>query len=500
VSLLDQAPPRPSRAIGGLLWSSGAVATQALGQFAVLAVLARVLTLDDFGVATASLVIIGFARMATTEGFVGPAVTQRPGLTESHVRAAVCLALVTGGLTTAVVWVLAPSMAQFMHKPALVDVTRALAAVLVLQSLSSVSQALLLRELDFRRVALAEIVSFVCGFAAVGTGLALAGAGVWALVGAYVSQSALQTVMLVAMRPVPAPWPVSRPEAQEILTFGSGHTIARYLNYAALQADFLVVGRYLPAAALGAYGRAYQLATTPAVLLGGVVDKVIFPTLALRQADRARLAADYLRSVSLTVSLTAPIAALVVIVAPEVVRLLLGPGWDAVTLPLQILAATLTLRTGYKLSDALAKATGAVYARAWRQGIYAAAVLLGALATHQHGLPAVAAAVAAAITLNYFVMATLSLRLTGVSWGAFLGAHLSGAVLAVAAGLGTLTGASAARAAGLPGALVVAVACAGGLAGGGALAWLRPQLAVGDDVHWLLAQLRLRRRPVVADG
>jgi PST family polysaccharide transporter len=476
------------------------VATQALGQFAVLAVLARLLTPADFGVVTASLIIIGFARMATTEGIVGPAVTQRPRLTDRHVRAAVMLSLVTGVLISGAVWLLAPWFADFFQKPPLTDVTRALTAVLLLQSLSSVPQALLLRRLDFRRVAITDIVSFLFGFAAVGTGLAVAGAGIWALVGAYVSQALLQAVMLLWMQRLAAPWRWGWKQVRELLAFGSGNTLARYLNYAALQGDFIVVGRYMSAADLGAYGRAYQIATGPAILLGGVIDKVLFPTLATRQADRHRLARDYQRSVSLTVSLTAPIAAVVIVVAPELVRILLGSGWDAVTLPLQILMVTLTLRTGYKLSDALAKATGAVYSRAWRQAIYAAAVIGGALLMHTHGLPAVAAAVAVAIVLNYLVMAALSLKLTGLGWVEFLRAHVQGLVIAVGMGLVTLAVAVTTRSVGLSDLAVLLMSSVAGLAAGAGLAAAAPRRILGEDAHWLLGQLRLRLHGRGANG
>lgn len=127
-----------SLSVTGALWSAGGTATLALGQFVVLAVLARVLVPADFGVVTASLVLVGLARLATSEGVVGPALTQRKDMTEQHVHAAFLLSLGTGFFAAAVSCLLAPAVAAFFEMPPLVDVTRALAVTLVVQSFATV--------------------------------------------------------------------------------------------------------------------------------------------------------------------------------------------------------------------------------------------------------------------------------------------------------------------------------------------------------------------------
>ena len=110
------------------------------------------------------------------------------------------------------------------------------------------------------------------------------------------------------------------------------------------------------------------------------------------------------------------------ILAPEVIHLLLGGGhkWDDVVVPFQIFAAGLIFRTSYKISDSLARAMGTVYKRAWRQAVYAVAVVVGALIGTAFGLVWVAVGVTGAIVLNYVLMADLSLRTAPIGWGQFL--------------------------------------------------------------------------------
>jgi PST family polysaccharide transporter len=81
-----------------------------------------------------------------------------------------------------------------------------------------------------------------------------------------------------------------------------------------------------------------------------------------------------------------------------------------VIVPFQILVTTLLFRTSYKISDSLTRATGAVYQRAWRQWVYAAAVFAGSLIGQNWGIPGVAVGVSIAITLNFLLMLDLSVK------------------------------------------------------------------------------------------
>ena len=97
------------------------------------------------------------------------------------------------------------------------------------------------------------------------------------------------------------------------------------------------------------------------------------------QDDLRRVANAYLRGIALVAMITIPGSVVAVILAPEAIHVLLGGGhkWDDVIVPFQIFAAGLIFRTSYKISDSLARAMGTVYKRAWRQAVYAAAVVIG---------------------------------------------------------------------------------------------------------------------------
>src|SRR3989442_682732 len=115
----------------------------------------------------------------------------------------------------------------------------------------------------------------------------------------------------------------------------------------------------------------------PATLVGQVLDDVLFPAMAQIQSERQRVAVAYRRCVAGVALLTLPLSALALVLAPEIVRVLLGPRWADVTAPFRVLVLGTLFRTSYKISDSLTRALGAVYRRAWRQWSYAALVFGG---------------------------------------------------------------------------------------------------------------------------
>lgn len=422
------------RAINGLFWMLSGTGVQITLKFIVLIILARLLSPYEFGVVGAAMVIISFMMIFGQVG-VGPALVQRPVLTRLHVRTgftlSVCLAVALGCLVVLV----SPLVAAFFRMPELESVMRVLALVIPITGLSIVAEALLQREMLFKKLARVEMLSVLFGYGVVGVVLAVAGLGVWALVGAYIAHAAAKTILLVSLTPRTLGFPIIRfVEARDLLCFGAGFSLGKVANLIASHADSVVVGRFLGAEALGSYGRGQQIVMTPATLFGTVVDKVLFPALATVQDHRERLSSAFLRALSISAALTLPLSAILVVLAPELVAVLLGAQWMAVVVPLQLLAAVLVFRMGSKMSDSLAKAAGAVHRRAWRQCVYAIVVFLSAYIGHFWGLPGIAAGVGFAVVLNYLLMLHLSRCLTSVTWpqvAAVYGRHVVAAVLVV---------------------------------------------------------------------
>ena len=487
--------PRPvPKGLQLLSWSALGLGTKGFAQIVVLAVLARHLGAAEFGVVTAILLVIGFGRAATYSS-IGPALVQRPDLRAAHVRSAFALSLYAAFGLVAALWLLAPLAAGFfdMGHLGLEPAMRALSLVFLFEACGVVSEALLQRELDLRSLAIAEVSSALLGYVPAGVLLAVAGYGLWALVAAYVGQAAIKALVLAALRPHERSLRLDRAATREILAFSGGFVPARVFSYTAGEGDTFVVGKFMSAADLGLYGRAYQLMAMPAMFLGEVIDRILFPLMARYQLETERLRATWSRGISLITLVMGPASAVGIVLAPEIVAVVLGPGWEAAIAPFQVLLSGLVFRAGYKISDSLARATGTVYARMWRQAIFALLVVCGALLGTLGSIAGVAAGIVVALAMNYLLMAWLSLTTTRMGWAAFAALHRRGLLVAGIFGALTLLTAQALRDAH---AHPLAVLLAGGLlpcslfAGA---AWWRPAFVLGPEGQWLVQQL-IRRR------
>lgn len=471
----------------GFGWQFGSVATTALLQIVVTAVLARRVTPEAFGLVALAQVATTFITMFAQAG-ISAAIIQRKTLTAKHIQVGFTATLLLGILATAFLWLVSPLLAAFFRNEALSAVLKAISVNFTLVSLGAVSRALLEREFRFRSLMRINVVSYVLGYSFVGIVMALSGFGVWALVSAIVAQNLVMGLMLFAASPHPLRLSLARAEFRELIGYGGGLTLSQLFNNIALQADNLVIGRLLGADALGVYGRAYQIVTLPFSYIGQVIDRVSFPAMAKIQDDKPKLKAVYLSGVSIGLQVLIPVGIIIAVTAPEIVRVLLGPAWDAAVVPLQILAACTALRIVTRVTDSLVRALGAVYRSALRKSIFAAAVIAGSWAGHFWSLPGVAVGVVLAVTLNAILMTLLAMQLAELRAGDIVRAVVPGLLLGALALIVSMPTALLLRHLSLP-ALVVLLSV--GMMTMLALAWLsiRFPVLLGDHSRWLMTKL-----------
>lgn len=413
----------------GFAWMSGGLAGQVVLQLITLAVLARRIAPAEFGIVGAALIAVSAVQILAESG-LGPAIIQHPDLRQEHIRVGFTLSAALGVASYVLLTATAPAVEAFFgDMDGLTDVLRLVALAFLIRNLT-VGDFLLLRQLRFRALALVELTGYGIGHGLVAITLAVQGYGVWAIAIGHVVQQVVRTGLVAALAPHSVRPLLAPSAARELLGYGGGHTLAKAANWLARQGDNFVVGRMLGPAALGLYTKAYQLMTMPANLFGKAADNVLFPSMAAVQHDHERLRRAYLRSVGLIALLALPVSAVAATMSRELILVLLGDDWLPLKAAFDVMVFGILFRTSYKLSDSLVRAMGAVYRRAWRQGVYAGLVIGGAWIGQQAGIEGVAVAVLVAVTVNFALMAHLSVRLVDSGWRQFGLAHVPGALLA----------------------------------------------------------------------
>lgn len=429
------APPLDAAALGratrrGIAWTAiGQLVTNAI-RIGAVAALGRLLASRDFGVVMGAMVLLTFAGTLRDLG-VGMALVQHRAPTRAHVRTAFAvslwLALAVGG----VLFIAAAPLARLLGDEGGADIIRALAGLAVLRGLRTVPTQLATRAMRFRLLAVVDVAGYVSGIALTLV-LAATGWGAWALVWGYLLETALGTAILLALVRTPMAITVERTALRELLHFGAGQTLASLANTAATQGDYVVVSSQLGADALGFYGRAYELINYPSTLFNNVAGGVLFAALARLQDDRARLAEALELALFVIAAVLLPASAGLVLLAPEAIRVLMGPGWDAAVTPFQIMAVAMLLRTSYKVGATVARARGDVYRLSLVQLVYAVNVVGGALIASQWSIDAVAITTTVAVALHFGLLTWLGAHHAAVGLGPLVRAHVAAAAAAVA--------------------------------------------------------------------
>lgn len=457
-----------------------------------VAVLGRVLTPHDFGVVAAALSVLLVLHQVRDIG-IGAALIQRQELDREHIAVGFAFSFYLGLVLAALLVVLAPFVGALYGIHESIGVLQALGALFVLRGLSTVPLMICRRAMNFRAIAMIDAATYAAG-TSVTIALALGGAGPWSLVGGYLVEEALSGILYIYVTRPPFSLRLNRARLRDLLGFGVGHTLIQVANILAVHGDNFIVGRSLGAGQLGLYARAYELIKLPAAVFTNVVGNVLFPAFSKLQHDRDRLASGFRRATLANALLLVPASAVLVVIAPEAIRVVMGTQWEAAVLPFRILSLTMLMRTSYKVGATVASAAGAVYPVAVANAVYMVAVIGGAAFSIRWGIPGVAASTATAIVIVYLHCSYLGMQFANISAREFGFAHVPGIVAALVATAATWPAAAVLRSAELPAGVVFGAVTALGIVASGlvVLAWTRTDHV---DARWLRDELsRVVRR------
>jgi O-antigen/teichoic acid export membrane protein len=479
--------------LSGGKWLGMAALAQALLQIVIVAVLARLLSPAEFGLAAVAGIFIDLAAGIAAMG-ASRALVQRRELTRYHIRAAFWISMVMGLSVTMVLYFSSTFLAAVLHSLAAAPLIAALSSIFAIRALGSVPEGLATRRLNFRLLAICKVAAYLLGYGAVGIVSAHLGAGAWALVYAQIAQVSLGALLLIApirfdWRPTMA-WTAYR----EILGYGSGSSVATIVNSLATQVDQAIVSMNTNTVAVGLYTRAVQVTRYPSRLVGRITEDVLFPSFAGVQTDRERLARAYYRSIASICVVMTPVSVFFCLTAGPITDLLLGPQWEGVVPLIAAFGVSILFRSTQRVNSALLLAVGRSWLIAALQLLFLVTNTIGALIGIRFGLLGAAIGVTASFVLYYLALTIACMLVLSLDVGRLLACHFAGLPLTVLAASGAGIGAAAAAAGLLPSlvSLVLSALISTALALAAIVA--RPRFFLRGDGQWL-ASLLLSKLP-----
>lgn len=312
---------------GKSVWSIADNFAQQALSFVIFAVLAHWLTPHEFGLLAIAHLMVQFVRMTLLDAMAMPVVR---GLDSSD---AVFNWLFT--LCTAVSLVLAAAMAlsspllvRFFGTPELMPVLLGMSLVIVLYGLVRAHEARLLRQGNFRLLAIRSICS-VCAGGAVALFMVYQGAGAMALVAQQITTGIV--ALLIALV---AEWRIWRPRwawsSALVRTHASEMSkvsTSALLNYANTSGDAALVSVLLGPYATGLYNLAKRVLSAAYLVIGASLGRVSVTLFVQQQRDPAALRQTYARMLAMTLLLLVPVYTLVTALAEPMVVIVFGEQW-----------------------------------------------------------------------------------------------------------------------------------------------------------------------------
>lgn len=313
------------RTLTSTLWNIAVNPVKLVIQLTRSILLARWLPVETFGVYGYALAVIGIALPFASLGMASAFMHRAPETEDEEQTAALYFTL---KLIVVSIWLL------LVIGAAIVSTTGQLRIALIvlalangLNQLTEVPKQILARRVVHRRLSLAELVSIVAS-AGVALFLAYNQFTLWALLSLDVVRAIISAFFFFVWRPFWRPnlhW--SSQGVRYFTNFGNrvfaGTLLANWLD----KLDDLWTGYFLGDTPLGFYGRAYNFARYPRLVVANPVNVVLGGTYAELKHDRTRLSKAFFRSNSLLIRTGFLMAGGLALIAPTFIEVALGAKW-----------------------------------------------------------------------------------------------------------------------------------------------------------------------------
>ena len=316
-----------TRTIRGAGWSAAGTFSGQVVSFVVFLLLARLLTLEQFGLIALANIYVLVVQVFVFQG-LGQAVVQFEDLDDLHLDTIFWMNLGAGVFFFTLTLVSADFFARCVGTPPLAPVLRWLSPIFLLAALTDVQSNLLTRQMAFFSLAARTLISYLAG-GVVGVVLALRGAGAWSIVGQQLTIWALNVVVLWSASDWRPRFRFSTGRARRLARFGGNLLWVDLANLANRRSDQFFIARFLGPVAVGIYAVGARINMLLGELVVSSFFRVSLSAFARLQNEPARLARGFYDVVELQLALVLPVAVGMALVAPSVVPLFFGVKWIA---------------------------------------------------------------------------------------------------------------------------------------------------------------------------
>lgn len=313
--------------VSGVLFTAAAKYSNIIVSLVVSAILARLLTPEDFGIITIATVILTFFAIISDLG-IATAIVQNKELTKSDLDHIFSFTSYLGLFVSLIFFIFSPQITRYYEVDSLLNVCKFLSVNLLFSSLNIVPNALLLKAKRFKFIAVRTVVIHAV-FGVVSVVSALNGFGMYALLITPIGSSIAIFVVNYIQTPLTFNPKIERCSIAKISAYSTYQFLFTIINYFSRNLDNLLIGRYIGVVDLGYYDKSYRLMMLPLSNIPHVITPVLHPLLSEHQSDREYIFSAYLKLLKLLAYIGFPLSVFLYFEASDLILLIFGDQWRA---------------------------------------------------------------------------------------------------------------------------------------------------------------------------
>lgn len=375
------------------------------------AVLSRILSPDDYGIAAVVSVFTAFFAVLSNCG-LGIAVIQKKDFTQKDIDSLFSFSVILGAALSLLFCLAAWPVSLFYGESVYVPLCLILSVPVFFNTVNAVPDGLLRRERRFLLIGVRLIAVSLLTYG-VTVVLALLNFRYYALV----IQSAVNSLLIFLWNMgsvrVHFTLKIDRSVLRRIAGYSGYDFLFNVVNYFSRNLDKLLVGRILGNGDLAQYGRACHFMLYPVQNLTNIVSPVLHPVLSDCQSDRLYIYGQYVRVVKILSLMGVLITPVCFCCGREIILILYGGQWSAATDCFRYLSLAVWTQMIGGTAGAMFAALGDTR-RLFCSSLANTGVVIGSLlaALRFRSVIAVSAFVCAALVIHFFITFFTLIRLT----------------------------------------------------------------------------------------
>lgn len=319
----------------GLFWGAlNSSFTQALNLIIGIC-LARLLSPDDYGIVGVLAIFTAIAGNLQDSGFTQGLINLKVP-TKRDYNSVFWFNVLSSALIYVVLFLSAPLIAWFFHKPELTALSRVLFLTFFITSTGIANSAYMKKNMMNRELAVSSVVA-LAGAGCIGISLAFAGFAYWSLVWQQISYVFLLTLCRFLYTPRLVGLHVDFGPVKKMFNFSVKIMLTNIINTISSNVLTFVFGYLYPMKAVGNFSQAYKWDNMANSLVANTVGQIAQPVMVSVRNEPGREMAAFRKMMRFTALLSFPAMFGLTLVAREFIFITIGEKWADSVVLLQIL-------------------------------------------------------------------------------------------------------------------------------------------------------------------